>query len=147
LQWRANVHSPNFQRSIEVGRGLLILFVLLDWRIGNWRFLIVFGIELTDAIPHNVDYLFVFRRLFIIFFYDSAEAIRELNKELGTAALLFRHLHKLCHIYWRTEKLSLITLFEFRTNLVFATEELLPFLHQGRHFLVVHGQNNLYECR
>jgi hypothetical protein len=50
-------------------------------------------------------------------------------------------------MYWGAEKLDLITLFALGADLVLAAEELLPFLHQGRHFLAVHGQNNLYESR
>ena len=94
-----------------------------------------------------VHYLLIFGRLFIIFFHDSTEAITKLNKEFRAAALLFWHLHKLCDMYWGAEKLDLITLFALGTDLVLAAEELLPFLHQGRHFLAVHGQNNLYESR
>lgn len=147
LQRWPNIYSPNLQRSIKVRRWYLIFFVLLNRWIRNRQFLRVLWIELTNAITHYVHYLFVLWGLFIILFHDSTEAVSELNKEIRTTALLFWHFHKLCYVYWRAEQLGLITLFTLRANLVFAAEELLPFLHQGRHFLAVHGQNNLYESR
>lgn len=147
LQRRSNIHSPNFQRSIKVWTRYLILFILLDWWIRNRHFLRILRVEFTNTITHYVHYLLIFGRLFIIFFHDSTEAITKLNKEFWAAALLFWHLHKLCDMYWGAEKLDLITLFALGTDLVLAAEELLPFLHQGRHFLAVHGQNNLYESR
>lgn len=147
LQRRSNINSPNFQRSIEIWRRDLILFILLDWWIRNRHFFRILRIEFTNTITHYVHYLLVFGGLFIIFFHNSTKAISELNEEFWTAALLFWHLHELCDMYWRAEKLDLITLFALRADLVLTAEELLPFLNQGRHFLAVHGQNNLYESR
>ena len=147
LQRRSYINSPNLQRSIKVWRRYLIFFILLNWWKWNRHFFRIFRVEFTNTITHYVHYFFIFRRLFIIFFHDSTEAISKLNKEFWTAALLFWHLHKLCDMYWGAEKLDLITLFALGADLVLTAEELLPFLHQGRHFLVVHGQNNLYESR
>lgn len=147
LQGRTDVHSANLEGSIEVGGGHFVFLVLLDGRKGDGRFLGVLGVELTDAIAHNVDYFFVFGGLLVILFHYSAEAVGKLDEEFGTAALLLGHFHELRHMYWGAEEFGLIALFELRTDLVFAAEELLPFLHKGRHFLAVHGQNNLYESR